>query len=212
VGGDVLDGLQRRVSFHVPIQISGPGERGQQDAQRRASGERAHDPGDADAGAEIGAAGDAGVHGFARALSADILEHEIVPLEDARVLAERRRLVLPIVDLADGDLELILRPRRREREQPNEHERARPHYNVYRYHRRSFERSDRVAHRATSLAWSRTIMRDAARGARRCATGASFGRATNCAADRRPGAPLPLSRPRDWCRSPPARRAPPTAA
>src|SRR5262249_40339024 len=96
-------------------------------------------------GAEIGAAGDDGLHGLARALSADILEHEIVPLEDARVLAERRRLVLPIVDLADGDLELILRPRRRERAQPNEHERARPHYNVNRSHRRSFERSDRIA-------------------------------------------------------------------
>src|SRR5262249_59356549 len=72
VSGDVLDGLQRRVSFHVPIQVSGPGERGQQDAQRRASGERAHDPSDADAGAEIGAAGDDGLHGLARALGADV--------------------------------------------------------------------------------------------------------------------------------------------
>src|SRR5262249_23059419 len=163
-------------------------------------------------GAEIGAAGNDGLHGLARALGADILEHEIVPLEDAGVLAERRRLVLPIVDLADGDLELILRLRRREREQANEHERARAHHNVYECHRRSFERSDRVAHRATSLAWSRPIMRDAARGARHCATGAAFARATNCGAARRPGAPPSLSRPRDWCRSPPARREPPAAA
>jgi hypothetical protein len=65
-----------------------------------------------------------------------------VPLEDACILAERRRLVLPIVDLADGDLELILRQRRREREQGNERERARAHHNVYRCHRGSFERGE----------------------------------------------------------------------
>src|SRR5262249_1485266 len=62
---------------------------------------------------EIGAAGNDGLQGLARALRADILEHEVVPLEDARVLAQRRRLVLPIVDLADRDLEVILRARRR---------------------------------------------------------------------------------------------------
>src|SRR6516165_8616010 len=55
-----------------------------------------HDAGDAHTGAEIGAAGDDGLHGLARALRADILEHEVMPLEDAGVLAERRRLVLPI--------------------------------------------------------------------------------------------------------------------
>src|SRR5262249_45400631 len=146
VGGNVLDGLERRLRFYVPKQVSGPGERGQHDAQRRASGKGAHDAGDAAASAEIDAAGDDGLHGLARDLGADILEHEVVTLEVARVLAERRGLILPIVDLADGDLELIFRPRRRESEQPNEHERARPQYNMYRYHRRSFERSDRVAH------------------------------------------------------------------
>ena len=38
---------------------------------------------------------------------------EIVLLEDAGVLAERRRLVLPVVDLADRDLQRVLRRRRR---------------------------------------------------------------------------------------------------
>src|SRR5205823_3216178 len=69
--------------------------------------------GDADARAKIGAAGNDGLQGLACALRADILEHEVVPLEDARVLTERGRLVLPIVDLPDRDLELILRARRR---------------------------------------------------------------------------------------------------
>src|SRR5262249_7088681 len=132
--------------------------------------------GNADAGAEIGAAGDDGLHGLARALRADVLEHEVVPLEDARVLAERRRLVLPIVDLADGDFELIFRPRRRESEQRNKRERARSQHNKYRYHCRSSEteRQPRVARPATSVAWRRQIARDAAEGARHCATGSAF--------------------------------------
>ena len=37
---------------------------------------------------------------------ADVLQHQAVLLEDAGVLAERRRLVFPVVDLADRDLEL----------------------------------------------------------------------------------------------------------
>src|SRR5262249_57428391 len=120
---DVLDAFQRRIRLHVPEQVARPGERRQQDAHRGASGKSAHDAGDADAGAEIGAAGNDGLQGLARALGADILEHEVVPLEDARVLAQRRRLVLPIVDLADGDLELILRARRRRGEAGERNER-----------------------------------------------------------------------------------------
>src|SRR5204863_7110112 len=112
-GGDVLDALQRRIRFHVPEQVACPRERGQQDAHRLAAGKRADDTGDADARAKIGAAGNDGLQGLACTLRADILEHEVVPLEDARVLAERGRLILPIVDLADRDLELILRARRR---------------------------------------------------------------------------------------------------
>ena len=46
---------------------------------------------------------------LARALRAERLDLEIVLLEDADVLAERRRLVLPVVDLADGDLQRVLR-------------------------------------------------------------------------------------------------------
>ncbi len=49
-----------------------------------------------------------GLDGFAGAAGADRLQHQAVLLEDAGVLAERRRLVLPIVDLPDRDLELIL--------------------------------------------------------------------------------------------------------
>jgi hypothetical protein len=41
------------------------------------------------------------LHGFARALRADGVEHEVVLLEDTDVLAERWRLVFPVVDLAD---------------------------------------------------------------------------------------------------------------
>jgi hypothetical protein len=74
--------------------------------------ERAQDAGNADAGAEIGAAGDDRLHGFARTLGADILEHQVVLFEDAGVLTERRRLVFPVVDLTDRDLELILGRRR----------------------------------------------------------------------------------------------------
>ena len=55
LGGRVLQGLDRRIRLHVPVEIAGAGEGRQQDAHRRALGERAHHAGDADAGAEIGA-------------------------------------------------------------------------------------------------------------------------------------------------------------
>src|SRR5262249_37734082 len=73
-------------------------------------------------------------------------EHEVVPLEDARVLAERRRLVLPIVDLADGDLELIFRPRGRHGERDRgEHEHTKAEASTRRTdRRRGSSRSHRV--------------------------------------------------------------------
>ena len=59
-------------------------------------------------GADIGAAGNDRLHGLAGARGADILQHQAVLLEDAGILAERRGLVFPVVDLADRDLELVL--------------------------------------------------------------------------------------------------------
>src|SRR5262249_26536971 len=53
--------------------------------------------------------------------------HDAVLLEDADVLAERRRLVLPVVDLADGDLERVLGGGR----QGQERKRARRHGNAF---------------------------------------------------------------------------------
>src|SRR6266480_411936 len=50
------------IGSDVPIKVSGAGERGQQDAHGRAARKRAHDPGHADTGAEVGAAGDDGLH------------------------------------------------------------------------------------------------------------------------------------------------------
>ena len=105
----VLQALDRRIRLHVPIEIAGAGEGRRQDADRRAFGERAHDAGDADADADIGRAGDDSLHGFTGALRADSLDDEVVLLEDAGILAERRRLVFPIVDLADRELERVLR-------------------------------------------------------------------------------------------------------
>ena len=110
--GRVLERLDRRIRLHIPVEIAGAGEGRQQDAHRRALREGAHHAGDADAGAEIGAAGNDRLDGLARALRAERLDLQIVLLEDAGVLAERRRLVLPVVDLADRDFQRVLRRRR----------------------------------------------------------------------------------------------------
>src|SRR5262245_995528 len=211
-GGDVLDRLERRIRLHVPIEIAGSGEGRQQDVHRRAARESAHDAGDANAGAEIGAAGDDGLHGLARALGADIVQHQVMLLEDAGVLAERRRLVLPVVDLADRDLELILRERRSEREQRNQREHARPRHNMHRYHCR-FSAAQRRP-RLSTLQQRSMASADRARRRRTRATlrhCGPFVRATNApAAGSAPA--LPLSLPPDWCRSLPARREPRAAA
>ena len=100
LGGRVLERLDRRVRLHIPVEIARAGERRQQDAHRRAALERAHRARDADAPAEIGRARDHRLDGLARALRAERFDLQIVLLEDAGVLAERRRLVLPVVDLA----------------------------------------------------------------------------------------------------------------
>ena len=65
------------------------------------------DAGDADAAADVGRAGDHRLDGLAGALRADALQLQVVLLEDAGVLAERRRLVFPVVDLADRELERV---------------------------------------------------------------------------------------------------------
>jgi hypothetical protein len=70
--------------------------------------------------AEIGAARDHGLKGFARALGADRFDDKIVLFEDAGILAECRRLVFPVVDLADRDLQGVLRVCRQARRQERE--------------------------------------------------------------------------------------------
>src|SRR5262249_13843337 len=103
-----LQGFDRRIAFDVPVEVAGAGEGRRDDAPRRALGERAHHAGDADAGADVGAAGNDRLHRLASASRAEIVEHDAMLLEDADVLTERGRLVLPVVDLADRDLERIL--------------------------------------------------------------------------------------------------------
>ena len=88
----------------VPVNIGG------KDAHRRTLGIGAHDAGNAYARAEIGAAGDDRLHRLAGTRGAEAIQHQIVLLEDAGGLTERRRLVLPIVDLADRELEAGLAP------------------------------------------------------------------------------------------------------
>ena len=107
VGRGVLQAFDLRIRLHVPEQIAGAGEGRRQNAHRRALGEGAHDAGGTDAGADIGRARDHRLDGFAGALRAGILQHQPMFLEDAGVLAERRRLVFPVVDLADHQLERV---------------------------------------------------------------------------------------------------------
>src|SRR6185312_14512710 len=71
-------------------------------------GEGAHDARSADAGADIGRAGNHRLDGLARALGADVFQHQPVLLEDAGVLPQRRRLVFPVIDLPDRELERVL--------------------------------------------------------------------------------------------------------
>ena len=103
----VLQAFDLGIGLHVPVKVAGAGEGRRQNAHRRALGECAHHAGGADAGADIGRAGDHRLDGLAGALRADVLQHQTVLLEDAGVLAERRRLVFPVVDLADRDLERV---------------------------------------------------------------------------------------------------------
>src|SRR4029077_20648471 len=72
-------------------------------------GKRPHRTGEPDAAADVGAAGDHRLNGLAGAGGAEVLQHEVVFLEDAGVLAERGRLVFPVVDLPDCDLQRVLR-------------------------------------------------------------------------------------------------------
>src|SRR5664280_377171 len=69
---------------------------------------------------------DSRLDGFAGALRSDILQHQAVLLEDAGVLAKRRGLVLPVIDLPDRELELIVGASRgtRERQRHDQPERG----------------------------------------------------------------------------------------
>ena len=100
--------LDFRIRLDVPVQIAGAGERGRKNAHRRTLGEGAHHAGCTDAGADIGAARDHRLNGLSRALRAGVFKHQTMFLEDAGILAERGRLVFPIVDLSDDDLERVL--------------------------------------------------------------------------------------------------------
>jgi hypothetical protein len=79
--------------------------------------------GHADSGADIGGTRDHRLNGLAGSLRADILKHEAVLFENAGILAECRRLIFPIVDLADHELKRILRRSRPDgqRERNSEH-------------------------------------------------------------------------------------------
>ena len=118
--------LDRRIRLHVPVEIAGAGERRQQDAHRRAACENARitpaTPTPAPRSAEPDTT--AWIVSPAPCVpKASIFE--IVLLEDAGVLAERRRLVLPVVDLPDGDLERVLRRRVRDAEREQRRARSR---------------------------------------------------------------------------------------
>ena len=114
------------IRLHVPVDVPGSREHRGKYAHRRTLGIGAHDAGNAYARADIRTAGDDRLHGLAGTRGAEAFQHQIVLLEDAGVLAQRRRLVLPIVDLADCELELVLRLRRRNgrRERGNEGDRT----------------------------------------------------------------------------------------
>ena len=105
----ILDRADRGVRAHVPIEIMGAGRRIADRSHRRSLGERAHGAVGANAGADIDAARDHRLHGLAAPLREEEVEDEAMLLEDAGLLAERRRLVLPVVRRPDRELELILR-------------------------------------------------------------------------------------------------------
>src|SRR5262249_20289104 len=75
------------------------------------------------------------LHGLAGAGGAEALQHQIVLLEDPSIAAEGRRLVLPVVDLADGDLELVLRVRGRANQRERNNTCDRPRQLAYEIHR-----------------------------------------------------------------------------
>ena len=97
-----------RIRLDVPVKIAGAGEGGRKNAHRRALGKGAHHAGCADARADIRTARNHRLNGLAGALRAGIFKHQAVLLEDAGILTERRRLVFPVVDLPDDDLERVL--------------------------------------------------------------------------------------------------------
>jgi hypothetical protein len=111
-------------SPRVPVDVTGPREHRGEDAHRCALGKGGHHAGNADARADVSARRDDRLHGLSGALGAEVVQHEAVLTENAGVLAKRRGLVLPVVDLADGDLEPVLRLHSRRRERRGERHRA----------------------------------------------------------------------------------------
>src|SRR6266480_7084025 len=63
----------------------------------------------ADPGANIGAAGDHGLLGFASALGIENLQHEPVLLEEAGILPQLRKGILPRPCQSPGNAQLVLR-------------------------------------------------------------------------------------------------------
>src|SRR5262245_17377810 len=127
----ILEALDRRIRAHIEVDVAGAGEIRADHADRRALGEGAQHALRADIDAEIGAAGDHRLHGLARPRGAEVLERDAVFLEDAGLLPEDRRLPAPDFELADRNLELVLRECRRRRGRHRAREQKRPELAVH---------------------------------------------------------------------------------
>src|SRR5262249_18370627 len=120
--------------------------------------ERPHNARNTDTGAEIGAARDHRLHGLAGARRAESLERKVVLLEER--VAQRWRLVFPVVDLPDRDLEAVLRLRRGQRERQSDSNRTSEPHQVISSHGIGLLKLKRAAPcRAPSNALSPTIVR-----------------------------------------------------
>jgi len=106
--GRVREPPDRGVRFDVPGDVAHSGEAAAEDAHRRALAERLHDADGADPDADVGGAGNHRLQSLARALGAEILQHEAVLPEDAGLLAEDRRLLRPGLHLSDRDFQRVL--------------------------------------------------------------------------------------------------------
>src|SRR5262249_25177254 len=106
---EILLVLDWRVCFHVPGEIVRAGVRCRDHADRRAFGKGSECIECADAGADIGAARDHGLLGFAGALGIENLQHEPVLLEETGVLPQLRKGIFPRPCQSPGNPQFVLR-------------------------------------------------------------------------------------------------------